>query len=512
MNTPETPRGTYARLKWAVLQSVHVFYKSWIEPKSEGEDSRRKERIFNIIASSLFIVVFFLDLSVLWADVTRLDKGGFHFFTFSVFVVFFGGLLLLSRKGHTELASYLFLGLYFLATTWGVYIWGTAVPLSLLSYGAIIVMTSILLGTRSGFATVIIICATLITLGFLETHGIIKSDLTWRYKSLEFKDTLEDSFVYTMIVVISWLSNKEIETSLIRARKSEKSLREERDFLEVKVDERTKELKSIELEKVSQLYRFVEFGRLASGIFHDLINPLSAVALSVEKLNDNQTTSQPETFKKEQKDVKEYIDKAVRASKRMEVFMQTAKKQLDSRERNQDFSVRKEILDSIDLLIHKSRKISVPIVFLDSEDIVINGNPVKFFQISVNLISNAIDAYAEKIPSEENTVIVSISRSEQMIRFSVKDKGCGIKDSLRKSIFEPFFTTKQDRPRSESGFGLGLSTTKDIVEKEFSGSIELETIENQGSTFTVVIPISKHNAEKQSHKNSNDPFLTRESS
>ena len=48
--------------------------------------------------------------------------------------------------------------------------------------------------------------------------------------------------------------------------------------MEVKVEERTKELKKLQMEKMEQLYRFAEFGQLSSGLFHDLINPLTAIS------------------------------------------------------------------------------------------------------------------------------------------------------------------------------------------------------------------------------------------
>ncbi|MDE2116806.1 MAG: hypothetical protein KGI79_02945, partial [Patescibacteria group bacterium] len=262
----------------------HSLYETLIEPRSADEDSRRKELIFNIIALFLLAVLVFLELSVIYADIAGAAKVGFHAGTFMFFVFIFGSLLAMSRKGNTELASYIFIGLYFLATTYGAYAWSTAMPVALLSYGAIIVITSVLIGTRAGLAMTAIIAATLTSLGFLETNHVVESDLSWRLGPLEIKDTIEDALIYVVIVVASWLSNREIERSLKRARTSEKALKSERDLLEIKVEERTKELKAAELEKVSQLYRFVEFGRLASGIFYDLLNPLSVVSLSVEKL------------------------------------------------------------------------------------------------------------------------------------------------------------------------------------------------------------------------------------
>ncbi|HEU0080518.1 MAG TPA: ATP-binding protein [Candidatus Paceibacterota bacterium] len=469
-------------------KAVRAFYESCIRPLSQDEDARRKELIFNTVASSLFIVLCLLELSIAYSDVVGADKGGFHSLGFLPFVLFFGSLLFLSRKGHTDLATYLFLGLYFLASTWGVYAWGIAVPLCLLSYGAIIVMAGMLLGTRAGFIATTTAIGTLVTLGYLETHGIVESDITWRFTQLEFKDAVEDSFIFAMIAVVSWLSNREIESSLRRARRSEQELKAERDLLEVKVEERTRQLKAVELEKVAQLYRFVEFGRLASGIFHDLLNPLSAVAMSVEQLEkgrEDDGTSPSAS-------VKECVDRALRASKRMESFMQTARKQLDSADRLQDFSVSRELRDAVDLLSHKSRVKGVEIDLSAASDVSLYGNPVKLFQVAVNLISNAIDSYDGLAARPDRRVTVDLRQSGGFARIDVADSGSGIPPEIRSAIFEPFFSTKDARTRTDSGLGLGLSTTKEHVEKDFGGTIRLETSPGKGSVFTVIIPLNGH--------------------
>ena len=76
-------------------------------------------------------------------------------------------------------------------------------------------MAGMLLGTRAGFIATTTAIGTLVTLGYLETHGIVESDITWRFTQLEFKDAVEDSFIFAMIAVVSWLSNREIASSLV---------------------------------------------------------------------------------------------------------------------------------------------------------------------------------------------------------------------------------------------------------------------------------------------------------
>lgn len=82
-----------------------------------------------------------------------------------------------------------------------------------------------------------------------------------------------------------------------------------------------------------------------------------------------------------------------------------------------------------------------------------------------------------------------------MIEIHVKDNGTGIADNVRGKIFQPFFTTK---PTGE-GAGLGLSLSYDIVVKGHGGTIDVETVEGEGATFIVKLPI-KSFAEEEKKK------------
>lgn len=118
------------------------------------------------------------------------------------------------------------------------------------------------------------------------------------------------------------------------------------------------------------------------------------------------------------------------------------------------------------------------------DEILIFGNPLKFHQIIVNLIANAIDAY--KNTYRQNPVVeISLAQENDRLVLVVKDYGSGISQSLLETIFDPFFTTKD----IHHGTGLGLSTTKNIVEQDFSGAIQVISTEGVGSIFIVTIQL-----------------------
>jgi len=103
-------------------------------------------------------------------------------------------------------------------------------------------------------------------------------------------------------------------------------------------------------------------------------------------------------------------------------------------------------------------------------------DPVQIGQIFLNLINNAVQAM-----KEGGTLKISTQIKDETIEVIFADDGCGIPESNLEKIFEPLFTTKA------KGIGVGLALTRSLVEGH-GGSIEVESEEGQGSTFTVRLP------------------------
>ena len=105
--------------------------------------------------------------------------------------------------------------------------------------------------------------------------------------------------------------------------------------------------------------------------------------------------------------------------------------------------------------------------------------PGELNQVWTNLIHNAIQAMDEK-----GILRISLKQKSNNIEVSVTDSGCGIPENIKDDIFNPLFTTKPPG----MGTGLGLDIVKRIVNRH-KGTVSLESIEGQGSTFTVSLPI-----------------------
>lgn len=383
----------------------------------------------------------------------------------------------MSRLGKFVLATYILLILYFLSTTYTAYSWGVDVPQTILTYALITVMSGVLISSRSAFITTGIIAFTVIFIGYLQQEHMIAVHSEWRGETANVRDTVIMVITLCVIALISWLSNREIEKSLNRARASETALRKQRDMLELMVEKRTSELQQVQAEKLTQLYRFAEFGRMASGLFHDLANPLGLVSLNLDRLNEKSKHLK-------QQELQTLLRRAISGAKQLENFVVTARKQMQNHEVVQIIKPKDEIEQVLQLLSHKAKNAQVEIVFHASENIKTFGNPMRFSQCVTNLLANAIDAYDDTV-KKQKTINITLQQQNKNILLSVQDWGSGIAPNTLTHIFDPLFTTKS----FQKGTGMGLAICRDIIEKDFAGKIKVMSKLNEGTTFTLMLPV-----------------------
>jgi signal transduction histidine kinase len=465
----------------------------FLKPKLQNEDARRIEIILNILLFSVILLIavaiFVSALRTIFFPNALNEKNN----SISLVILlaefgFFIFLYFLSRKGFIKTASGIFLLCLFLLATYMGYRWGIDLPVSMLAYAILIVMAGILISSHFAFISTMVIIVTMGGLGYMNQTGIVSPNRYWRGQQWGYVDVFITALIFFVIAVVSWLSNREIEKSLRRARKSEMELKKERDLLETTVEVRTREIKAIQAEKISQLYRFAEFGRLSSGVFHDLINPLTAISLTMEKLkssNRQAILDRGEVVSPQVSEASEYVDKAVKATKKLEDLVIAVRKQLTRQENNTVFSLNEEIEYVIDVLSYKAQKAGVQIQFLPATTVTFFGDAIKFNQVALNLITNAIDAYEDIVMgTNKKKIIVVLEEKHNAIVFSVEDFGMGVLPEYIVKIFDPFFTTKAQG----KGIGIGLSMTKHIIEKEFKGTISIKSNYGQGTMFSIIIP------------------------
>jgi signal transduction histidine kinase/AmiR/NasT family two-component response regulator/HPt (histidine-containing phosphotransfer) domain-containing protein len=158
----------------------------------------------------------------------------------------------------------------------------------------------------------------------------------------------------------------------------------------------------------------------------------------------------------------------------------------------------REIITAVEAMLRpKAEEKNLKLVVKVDEETpeMINGDAVRLSQILINLVNNAIKftndggVYLRVTPVAKSGDTVSLE-------FLVRDTGIGIPKEKQKNIFDRFEQAEASTTRRFGGTGLGLSIVKNLIDLQ-NGTIELESHEGAGSSFTVIIPYAE-TKEKQS--------------
>lgn len=443
------------------------FFHNAVRPRSSDEDRARREFIFNVLALSALVLLFIAIVDNMahlsWADPTMRNEDALSVASLSALFAFFAFLYVLSLRGRALAASFLLLAALFDLAAYMGYRWGVDLSASLLFYALVITMAGILVNAQFAFVTAVLAGSAIGITAHLHQIGAIEPDRGWIAELWKADDVFVATLILLIIALVMWLSNREITKSLARARRSEADLKQERDLLEVRVEERTNELRQAELERMTQAYRLVEFGRLASGIFHDLMNPLAGLSLNIERGD---------------------IERAKLAADHMQALLSAMRPHLRRESKEEQFSFREVITDAVRMMTIYARERGVGIESSIEYDCLHFGNPIALTQALMNLLGNAVQAYPPA-PHEgaHRLVRISLIREGQAARITVSDQGAGISAESLPHIFEPYFTTK-----GKDGVGLGLSLTKRIIEKDFNGMLSVESTVGEGTMFVLYVP------------------------
>ncbi|MCK4273342.1 MAG: GHKL domain-containing protein [Dehalococcoidales bacterium] len=258
----------------------------------------------------------------------------------------------------------------------------------------------------------------------------------------------------------------------IRQVELEQSLQGYYEQLEDEVDIRTKDLEKVQ-EKLIRSERLAAVGELASGVGHELRNPLNVIRNCAYLLNMALTDKGDE----EAANTLKVLDKQVDITNKIVTDLL-------------DFTrITPPSPDRVDLntLINESLSwITVPEQVTVNNNV--NGHPMQvrtdaeqISRVFTNIISNAIQAMNAK---DGKLDIDTGAEDDGFVWIKFQDNGCGIPEDNMDKIFEPLFTTKP------KGIGLGLAITKRLVEQN-GGKIEIASQTGQGTTFTVKLPLEK---------------------
>lgn len=134
----------------------------------------------------------------------------------------------------------------------------------------------------------------------------------------------------------------------------------------------------------------------------------------------------------------------------------------------------------------ESYKKGVEIVFLKPENPL---PPMAFDEEKIRVVIQNLIENGIKYSNHGDRVIISVNTHDNVVELSVKDTGIGIPEAEQPAIFNKFFRADNAKAKDTIGSGLGLYTTKQIVEKH-GGTMRFESKEHGGTTFFVTLPLT----------------------
>ncbi|MFY9259540.1 MAG: ATP-binding protein [Gallionella sp.] len=231
-------------------------------------------------------------------------------------------------------------------------------------------------------------------------------------------------------------------------------------------------------QHIFQSEKLAALGVMAGGIAHELRNPLAVSFSAAQFLSGLLGSTDDLAF--QQECVNKIIDGIQRSSAIIENLLRFARPAPSDRVGTLDLVALAQETISVLAPQAKLQKIKVLERYADNS-VSVSGNSNLLQQVLMNLILNACQA----MPTG-GEIVVDVKREAGEALIRVSDTGCGVSPANLRRVFDPFFTTQP----VGKGTGLGLSISHTIV-KQHGGEIELHSIEGQGSTFIVCLPLLK---------------------
>jgi signal transduction histidine kinase len=229
------------------------------------------------------------------------------------------------------------------------------------------------------------------------------------------------------------------------------------------------EIERLHRTQMSRAEHFATLGELATGLAHEIRNPLAGIAGVIEIVGRDLPASSP--ARAVVKDVRLEIG---RISRTLTDLLETARpRHPEVRRSNLNTTVEHAVMLARQQVLSRPIKIELQ---KDSDLPEVEHDSDQIHQVLLNLLLNAVQAM-----EQTGTVRVEISSREDCACVVVSDDGRGIPAHNLPNIFRPFYTTKGN------GTGLGLSLVRRIVE-DHHGRIEVSSVMGKGSQFTVLLP------------------------
>lgn len=272
----------------------------------------------------------------------------------------------------------------------------------------------------------------------------------------------------------------------IERKNAELEVQRARDELELRVEQRTAELREmqeasrLQQEELAHVSRLNTLGEMASGIAHELNQPLMAVTgfsdVCLQLLDSNES---------DRGQLRELLTDIASEAHRAAEIIKRLRKLVTKRPTQKLRCDLNEIVQETVTLLDKQTRVSIELNLSDNLPKV-NADRVQIQQVLLNLTTNGLQAMTSN-NGEPKQLTICTGTDNDTVFVEVSDTGAGLSAEDFERLFQPFFT------RKPNGLGLGLSISQSIIEAH-SGELTARRNKGRGMTFLFTLPIARKTA------------------
>jgi len=278
-----------------------------------------------------------------------------------------------------------------------------------------------------------------------------------------------------LALLTSWMSTKRKD--------AEAALRQARDELEMRVQERTAALQEVQSE-LTHVTRVMTLGELTASIAHEVNQPLAAIVT-----NGNATLRWLGGATPNLSEARQAVERIIKDSYRASAVISRIRALVKKTPPRNDLVDLNEVIGEVFTLAqNEARRNRVLLKQQLRHDLPqVRGDRVQLQQVILNLIINGLEAIAKSQNGTRELSVRSDQDEAENVRVAVSDSGEGLDSANLERVFDAFFTTKPD------GMGMGLAISRTIIESH-GGRLWATSNSPHGAVFQFTLPTNAERA------------------